>query len=193
MQITELSQEYFDQVIALGNLVHGDNYLTPQSMQRIYHKGLSQSINTSFIAVEKGKVIGFRLTYAAGNWALDPWCSAALWPFAHQDICYFKSATIAPDRQGEGIGGRLLAASIDANIRAGAKAGLAHIWMQSPGNAAFKYFSKAGGELVKVHKDRWLQDCIDDGYVCTRCGERCHCDAGEMLLAFENSNARGNT
>ncbi len=184
MDIVELAPEHFERVIALGNLVHGENYLDAKSMQTIYQKGLSKGINASFVALDGDELIGFRLTYAPANWQTDQWCSTDKWRYPVAEVCYFKCNTVVAHARGHGIGGRLLKASVDAVKQQGAKAGVSHIWLQSPGNSAFKYFTKAGGELIKVHPKRWLNDCIEHGYQCTLCGTGCDCDAGEMLLDF---------
>jgi hypothetical protein len=77
-----------------------------------------------------------------------------------------------------------LKASIEKLKAMGAKAGLSHIWMQSPGNASFKYFTKAGGQLVKTHERRWFLDPTFKDYVCVLCGKDCYCSASEMILVF---------
>ncbi len=184
MKIIPLTPEYFTQVIALGNLVHGDNYLDKNSLTEIYHKGIKNGVNAHFIALDNKELLGFRLTYAPGNWKIDNWCSYEKWPVNKTQVCYFKCNTVAEAARGKGIGSQLLQASVAASKKQGALAGISHIWLQSPGNSAFKYFSKAGGILIKKHPDRWLQDSIEHGYVCTLCGDRCHCEAAEMLLSF---------
>ena len=182
--ITELSQLHFKQVIEIGNLVHGDNYLDLATLEKIYHYSIKQGINASFVALENQRVIGFRLTYAPDQWPMDEWCSTNLWPVEKQNVSYFKSSTLIESARGNGLGGQLLKASISALKKQGAQGGVCHIWQQSPGNAAFKYFTKAGGKTIKIHPDRWLKDCIDFGYSCTLCGSECHCDAVEMFLEF---------
>ena len=182
--ITEFTPEHFTEVIALGNLVHGDNYLDIPSIEKIYHYSIQNDINASFVALLDNRVVGFRLTYAAGSWPFDQWCSTDLWPIPSQDVCYFKSNTLHPSVRRNGLGGKLLDASIAALKQQGAKGGICHVWQQSPGNAAFRYFSKAGGTTVKIHSDRWVNDGAESGYVCTLCGNKCHCDAVEMFLGF---------
>lgn len=185
MQINPLTPLDFVEVIALGNLVHGDNYLNHESLELYYNRGIKNNVNASFVVRDdNNSLIAFRLTFAAGNWPLDHWCSHQLWPVNKADMAYFKTSAIVDSEQGKGIGGAMLKASIEALKQQGAKAGVTHLWRQSPGNAAVKYFSKAGGTLIKVHPDRWLQNCINDGYVCTLCGNECHCEAAEMVLTF---------
>lgn len=185
MQINPLTPPDFAEVIELGNLVHGDNYLSDESLQHYYARGIKNNINASFVVRDdNNKLIAFRLTFAAGNWPLDKWCSTALWPVKQEQMGYFKTSAILASEQGKGIGGAMLKASVLALKQQGAHAGVTHLWRQSPGNAAVKYFTKAGGVLIKIHPDRWLQNCLDDGYVCTLCGNECHCDAAEMVLIF---------
>ncbi|MFC0118380.1 GNAT family N-acetyltransferase [Pseudoalteromonas xiamenensis] len=186
MQIKPLTENYFDEVILLANLVHGDNYLDMDGLLDMIRKGTKSGLNACFVAVDDNdKIIGFRTTYAATQWSIDKWCTPDKWPVNNDLMAYFKCSAIAPEAQGQGIGPKLLEASIDVLKQQGAKAGLAHLWMQSPGNAAVKYFTKAGGVLINTHHDRWLPLCLEDGYVCTICGNECHCQAAEMAIIFE--------
>ncbi|MBV2129899.1 GNAT family N-acetyltransferase [Arsukibacterium indicum] len=182
--IANLLPEYFADVVTLANQVHGDNYLNITTLMEMYSRGIKDGINAGFVAVSDGKVVGYRLSYAAGQWPLDKWCSVSLWPVAPQHMAYFKSVAVAPELQGQGLGSTLLKASVAALRQQGALAGLAHIWQQSPGNAAQRYFSKAGAELLKVHPDRWLHLSESANYICPLCGNRCHCTAAEMALTF---------
>ncbi|WP_247687425.1 GNAT family N-acetyltransferase [Pseudoalteromonas obscura] len=185
IKLTQLSRDYFSQVISLGNLVHGDNYLDSERLEQIYQMGLKKSLNASFVAIdESNQVIGFRLTYCAEQWPIDKWCTPADWPVDIEQMAYFKCIAIDPRAQGQGIGPKLLAASIEVLKKQGAKAGVAHLWQQSPGNGAVKYFTKSGGKLIKLHDDRWLENCINDGYECPICGNECHCQAAEMVIEF---------
>ncbi|SFC41612.1 GNAT family N-acetyltransferase [Pseudoalteromonas denitrificans] len=184
MEIKQLTPAHYDAVIALGNLVHGDNYLDLESIKLIHQKSIKNNINASFIATEGEQLLGFRLTYAPQNWQTDKWCSCDLWQVPVDKTCYFKCNTVTETARGKGIGGLLLKASIEAVKKQGGIAGASHIWLQSPGNSAFRYFTKAGGELIKIHPDRWLCDSLEHGYVCSLCGNECHCEAAEMLLKF---------
>ena len=183
IQYSSLQVADFDEVIALGNLVHGEGYLTVELMEKYYRQGILGSINTGFIARAGAVLVGFRLTFAAGQWQTDSWCSPDLWQLPGAEVAYFKCNTVAPQMQGHGIGGHLLQLSIAALKQQGARAGVAHLWQQSPGNAAVKYFSQQGGVLVKVHPDKWRQDSLN-GYACVLCGFDCHCSAAEMILRF---------
>ncbi len=174
----------FAEVLQLGNLVHGAGYLTPALLQLYFDRGLSQQLNASFVAIAATKqLIGFRLAFAPGQWELDQWCSPQLWPVTPEKVAYFKCNTVAPELQGAGIGGQLLLLSIGALQQQGAVAGLAHLWQQSPGNAAVKYFSRHGGVLIQQHADKWRAESLQ-GYACVRCGVDCHCSAAEMILQF---------
>lgn len=185
INIRPLAADDFNAVIAMGNLVHGDNYLDQASMQAIYQRGLKLGLNASFVAYDGQRLVGFRLTYAPGNWEIDHWCTPNAWRVTADQCCYFKCNTIDSDYRQQGIGSRLLRCSAEIARQQGATAGISHVWMQSPGNAAFGYFCKSGGHLVNTHADRWNDDCITDGYICTICGNDCHCDAGEMILYFD--------
>ncbi len=179
-----MQAEDFATVLQLGNLVHGDGYLTPESLQQYFERGLVREHNASFVAfADDNQLVGFRLAFAAGQWAPDQWCSPNLWPVLPEKVAYFKCNTVAPSQQGAGIGGKLLQLSITALQQQGAIAGLAHLWQQSPGNAAVKYFSRHGGVLIKEHPDKWRAESLA-GYACVRCGFDCHCSAAEMILLF---------
>lgn len=186
--IAAMQPDHFAGVIALANQVHGDNYLDLAKLTELHQLGVKQEVNASFVALSDNNVVGYRLSYAAGQWPLDEWCTVKLWPVAPEQMAYFKSVAVAPELQGQGLGSALLKASVSALRQQGAVAGLAHIWRESPGNAAERYFSKAGGKLLKIHPDRWLHLCKTVGYVCPVCGNQCHCTAAEMVLTFAGNS-----
>lgn len=188
IQYQQLAPEHFNGVITLGNHVHGDNYLDEQSLLALYQASFEASINASFVALWRDNIIGFRLTQAAANWQTDKWCSPDLWGVPKEYLCYFKCNTVDPDHQAKGIGSTLLALSIGQAQRQGAKAGLAHIWLASPGNSAFRYFSKCGGKLVKEHAGKWRDLSIYQGYDCPVCADICDCVAAEMILTFTDTS-----
>jgi ribosomal protein S18 acetylase RimI-like enzyme len=197
----QLLPQHFDAVIALGNKVHGDNYLDENSLTDLYQRSWSDNINASWVAVRSpdevdqhnvtsvrntpdGYLIGFRLTTAVSQWLPDKWCSPLLWGIPKEKICYFKCNTVDTEMRGLGIGSTLLKKSIVTSKQQGALAGVAHIWLASPGNSAFSYFKACGGELVKEHANRWQQYSIEDSYDCPVCGVLCQCTAAEMILRF---------
>jgi GNAT superfamily N-acetyltransferase len=182
--IRQLTFADFDAVLTLGAIVHGRGYMDVDELTAIYHKGIKNGINANFVAIENDQLLGFRLTYAAGQWDQDIWCTVDQWGLDFSEVCYFKSNTIAKSNRGKGLGGKLLAASKTAVIAQGAKAGVSHLWQQSPNNAAVRYFTKAGGKLIKQHPQRWHQRNVGEDYICVLCGEDCHCVACEMLLLF---------
>ncbi|MBZ9610986.1 GNAT family N-acetyltransferase [Rheinheimera maricola] len=185
MQILELTSSYFPAVIALANQIHGDNYLDNASLTLMQQQGVKQGINASFIALDDmDNVVGYRLSFAAGQWQADNWCTEQLWPVPLAQMAYFKSVGVCPSQRGKGIASQLLKTSVAALQQQGAKAGLAHIWRESPGNAAERYFSYAGARLIKIHPDRWRHLSETVGYICPRCGELCRCSAAEMALLF---------
>lgn len=182
--IKPLEIEDFPSVILLGNTVHGEGYLTKSSLMAMRNRGIKAGINASFVLYQHDKLIGFRLTYAPGQWPMDQWCSPEQWGMRVQDLCYFKCNTIAPDFQGQGAGGRLLMEAIKTVKKQGALGGISHLWQQSPNNAAVRYFTKAGGQLIAVHSGRWSDPKEYSDYECVLCGSPCHCSACEMLLRF---------
>lgn len=183
-----LSITDFDAVIALGNQVHGDGYLDRDALTTMLKRSTKGDLNCSFVLYDTNPspklLVGFRLTFAPNTWPVDKWCSPELWPVSQDEVAYFKCNTIHPNYQGQGLGGQLLHASIISLRKMGAHAGLSHIWMQSPGNASYKYFTKAGGKLIKTHARRWHNDATIPDYECIICGKECFCDASEMILEF---------
>ncbi|WP_372871074.1 GNAT family N-acetyltransferase [Shewanella sp.] len=184
LKISEMQQSDLADVLALGESVHGDAYLDMPHLEALWRAGFKGGINASFIARHQGDLVGFRLTVAAGNWLPDRWCSPELWGIDIGRVCYFKSNTLAESARGQGLGGLLLQKAASAARAQGALAGVAHLWQESPNNAAVRYFSKAGGRLIKAHPDRWNQSHDNPDYLCTLCGDDCHCTACEMLLVF---------
>lgn len=190
MQIYNLQEEDFEAVIALGNKINGDNYLDREMLKKLLKASVKDSLNCSYVAypTKRGEdAAGFRLTYAAGQWCIDNWFSPDKWKVPQDKVCLFKSNMVSEKYRGRGLGPLLLKHSIATAKQQGAIAGVTHIWMQSPGNSAYKYFTKAGGEVVFIHPDRWHNDFSDFGYVCTICGEDCHCDGAEMILYFNKA------
>lgn len=191
MKIIELSERHYFSVVKLANQVHGANYLNEDTLDQFVQQGLKNGVNASFIAIDTNKqVVGYRLSLAAGNWQPDGWCTEPRWPVARDKMAYFKSVAVSPESRGQGIASRLLASSLQALKMQGATAGLAHIWRESPGGAAEKYFTAAGATIVNIHPDRWLH-LSASGYLCPVCGKICHCTAAEMVLLFSADNHKG--
>lgn len=179
-----LRPEDFSKVISLANLVHGEGYMDDENMRLWYEKGLKNNINAGFVAYDNDKLVGFRITFAVENWVIDKWCSPEKWQVPSSQVCYFKCNTVDENYRGYGIGSELLKLSISAAKKQGALAGVSHLWKQSPGNSAVKYFTKCGGELVQSHPDKWREDALN-GYDCILCGFDCHCEAAEMIIHFK--------
>jgi GNAT superfamily N-acetyltransferase len=176
----------FKPLIHLANSVHGDGYLNEQSLQQWYEKGLSEhpkKLNASYVAYHQGQLVGFRITFAVGNWTIDQWLTPDLWDISSDKVCYFKCNTVAKSYRGLGIGSTMLKLSINAAKQQGASAGVSHLWKQSPNNSAISYFTRCGGELVKYHPDKWNEES-KLGYDCILCGRDCHCEAAEMIIYF---------
>ena len=185
MLIRNLTSGDYAAVVQLANAIHGDNYLDVDSLKQMHKQGIKANTDACFVALDDNEqIVGYRISFAAGQWIQDEWCSVELWPFAADDMAYFKSVGVLSEMRGKGIASALLQHSIEALKQQGAKAGLAHIWRESPGNAAERYFSYAGAKLIKVHPDRWRHLSETIGYCCPRCGELCRCSAAEMILVF---------
>jgi len=179
----KMSEHDFPAIIVLATEVHGNGYVDEQSIKEWFNRGIKNGINASYVAYHEDKLVGFRMTYAAEQWEIDEWCSPELWQFSPSEVSYFKCNTVDENYRGHAIGGKLLYHSIAALKQQGAKAGVSHLWMQSPGNSAVRYFTKCGGKLIKVHPDRW-HEMSTQGYDCPICHHDCHCSAAEMLIDF---------
>lgn len=176
--------EFFGQVIELGNRVHGDNYLDLPVVQELYKKSFQNELNASIVALNEDRLIGFRLTIAPRHWAPDKWCTPSKWAISQNKVSYFKCNTVDSNYQGQGIGPQMLQRSVEQSLKQGAQAGLAHIWLASPNNSAYRYFKKCGGELIKEHPNKWRALSLENQYDCPVCGRLCNCTAAEMILRF---------
>lgn len=172
-------------VIELGNRVHGDNYLTTENLADYAARGEKNGVNLNWLGYVDGQLAGIRLTFAPGQWVIDECCTPSAWPVAAEHMVYFKCAAVDDGIRGVGLGRLLLQRSISEAKKLGCSAGLAHIWMQSPNNSAYSYFSRCGGQLIGEHADRWHYISVHEGYHCPVCDGICHCTAGEMILNFD--------
>ncbi|RUO78481.1 GNAT family N-acetyltransferase [Pseudidiomarina taiwanensis] len=187
MEITykELTAADHAAVIELGNRVHGDNYLTEANLQDYAARGLYKGVNLSWLAFVDGKLAGIRLTFAPSQWDTETDTTPSAWRVPAEQMVYFKCSAVDSSIRGAGLGRGLLKQSIAAAKSVGCKAGLAHIWLNSPNNSAYGYFSKCGGELVAEHANRWHYISVHEGYHCPVCDGICHCSAAEMILYFD--------
>lgn len=181
----QMTSHHFEQIIALAIEVHGQGYTDLTSLTQWFNQGIKNDINANYVALDGDKVVGFRITFAPQQWKIDKWCSPDKWGFPEDTVSYFKCNTVNENYRGYGIGSQLLKLSMAACVKQGAKAGIAHLWRQSPGNSAVKYFTKCGGTLVQDHPDRWY-DLTLEGYECPVCDKYCHCVAAEMILDFQS-------
>lgn len=182
-RLLPLTPEFFEQVVFLANKIHGESYLDVATLAQWVKQGCCSGKNASIIAVYQDQILGYRISFAAGQWQSDVWCSTDSWPIALTKMAYFKSVAVQAEWQGQGIGQALLQQSVSVLKKQGAKAGLAHLWRESPHNSAVRYFSKAGGQLIRIHENRW-QHLSAQGYLCPRCTALCCCSAAEMVLLF---------
>ncbi|KKL76323.1 hypothetical protein LCGC14_1746480 [marine sediment metagenome] len=188
--IRSLRESNFEDVVKLGNVVIGDNYLSTKELESILKKSTKEGVNCSFVlSLNEGdgqeRVIGFRLTYAPGQW-IDSYpfkLSPEEWGFDPTKVAYMKSNILDKEFRGKGFGRMLLDKAIATTKRVRAEAALAHIWMNSPGNSAYKYFSRAGGKVIKEYPAYWAELHNIDA-PCTHCGDICTCPAAEMIIDY---------
>ncbi len=182
-ELKPLVRQFYAATVELANGIHGAGYLTEDLLAVMVSQGATQTANASFVAIVGEQVVAYRLSFLAGKWLPDEWCTQEQWPVPASNMAYFKSVAVSPTLQGLGIGQALLQHSIGVLRQQGATAGLAHLWRESPNNSAVRYFTKAGGELIKIHENRW-QHLSAQGYACPRCRSLCCCSAAEMVLRF---------
>lgn len=182
IQYQQFAPKHFSQVVKLATDVHGENYLSQHNIEAFYQRGLKHGINASWVALDGDLLVGFRITYS--HWQPDKWCSPELWQLPSDKVCYFKCNTVDANYRGKGIGSAMLKRSIACAKQQGYLAGLAHIWLDSPNNSAFLYFSRCGGKTIRHHPDKWQSLSLQDNFSCPLCGPLCHCSAAEMLLKF---------
>ncbi len=187
MRVFNLREKDIDKVIELGDFVYGDGYLSREYYLGSLERSVKNGVSCSFVGYDDltEDLIAFRITDSPGSWEFDEWCSPDLWEAPPEKVCYFKVNTVHPDHQGQGIGSMMIAQAINAVKLQGGVAGAAHIWMESPGGAAYKCFAKAGGKVIKTHRDKWINAYRDYGTICVIDGQDCHCTAAEMLIHFD--------
>lgn len=185
MHIANLSSKDFQGIIELSDAVLGKNYTSTEALQSVLEKSCKEDLNSSFVVYDGETLAGFRLTLAPGKWEIDKWFAPEKWGVDPTRVCLFKANTIHPGYQARGLGGLLLNLSAQVARQQGAVAGVAHVWMQSPGNAAYNYFLKSGGREIGIYPDRWKEDYEKDGYLCIIHGSDCSCDGAEMILYFK--------
>lgn len=180
IQYFTMTTAHINEVVTLANWVHGDNYLSTEEALLFLQRGEKTLTNCCFVAFADNKLVGFRIAFAPGNWQPDQWCSPHLWPEAPEKIGYFKCNTVHEEYRAKNIGSLLMQLSKDALKTQGAVAGVCHTWMQSPGNSAFLYIKKVGGQQINLHHGKWrLPD-----YHCPVCDGLCSCEAAEMLVTL---------
>jgi GNAT superfamily N-acetyltransferase len=184
MRIVNLAEEHFPEVIRLGNKINGENYLDGRRIKEASLKGCSQGLSCNYVAYDKDTFVGFRLAYAPGKWEIDKWCTTRAWGVPPDKVCYLKANMVEEEYRRQGVGTALLNKSLETAKEMGAVAAVAHSWVDSPGGSAIKYFAKAGGHFIKLHHNRWLEDCITDNWRCIHHGDHCTCSTVEMIIYF---------
>lgn len=187
-----LQEKDFESIMEMGDRIFGDNYLTYDDLKDILKKSVKGDRNCSFtLTLNEGdgleRLVGFRLTYAPGQWvdSYDPdlELNPDLWGFDPEKVAYMKSNCLDVEFRRKGFGRMLLDRAIAETRRMGAEAAVAHIWMNSPKNGAYNYFSKAGGEMIKTYPSYWSSYHLEDK-PCIHCGFPCQCTAAEMIIDY---------
>lgn len=182
-QLVPMGESHFGSIRDLASEVFEPHYLTLTDIEEGYQKSCAKGPTSSFVVLLDGRLIGFRLTYGPGTWDITRDYTPEKWNAAPEQVCYFKVACVHPDYSGLGLGQVLLDGAVGVSRRQGAIAGVADIWLNSPHNSAYKYFSKAGGEVVNIHHGRWAHRHSAEN-PCDICGPSCRCIGAEMILHF---------
>lgn len=183
INIVPFSRDNLEEVKQLTDEVFGSNYLTIEDLRGGFVNSWRNGENCSFLMYDDGRLIGVRITCAPGRWVYEGYKVDA-WKVDPEKVVYFQTICIHPDYSGKGLGQKLLDASIEASKEQDAVAGVANIWVNSPNNSAYRYFSKAGGQVINLKPDFWKYKHTEQ-VPCSRCGSPCLCTSAEMIIYFE--------
>ena len=131
-----------------------------------------------------GNLLAFALPLLQATGLLISGAALLFGQVPSSSCCYFKCNTVDENFRGLGIGKKLLQLAIEAAKKQGAKAGISHLWKQSPNNSAVNYFTRCGGQHVASHAGKWNEES-KQGYDCILCGFDCQCEAAEMIIYFD--------
>ncbi len=177
ISIVPFTEDKVEEVKSLTDDIFGETYLTLEELKEDYKISWKGGICSSFLMYDNKRLIGVRVTHAPGTWDFGS-CLVDEWGVDSSKVAYFQTIGVHSDYSGKGLGQELLDASIEASKRQGAIAGVANIWVNSPHNSAYRYFSKAGGKVVNIKHNHWR------GQGCILCGPSCDCIAAEMIIHF---------
>lgn len=164
----------------------GRNYYSLEELVKIYSQSKIGESSCSLLAFFEARLIGIRLSFAPGQWNIDPEKFASeTWGVEPNKVGYFKSLFVADDFQRQGVGSKLSCQSEKILSNMGAKAIVTHSWLESPDGLSQSYLLKFGFKEVARHPLFWHE--ID--YLCVRCQpHRCKCTAIEMLKIIERKS-----
>lgn len=179
IEIISFELDHIDKVKIFTDEWIGINYYTAKDLELIQNQSSLNAVNASFLAFEGDKLIAIRLSLAPQKWTNSTYgFSPSLWNVSSQKVAYFKSLFIHQDYRNKGLGKQLSQKSQFVLSQMGAKAILAHSWLESPANSSQEYLKKFNFIEVAQHTNFWKN--IE--YLCTRCKpEPCVCTAIEMI------------
>jgi len=182
----------FMRIQMLSDLVNGKDAVSFASLEEALRRGIDQGLNCNYVVYDKSpdqnKLVGFRLTYAPGMWEPTKYHSPDKWKVDPIRVCRFNSVAVHPDYRLRGIGRQLMEKSIETAKQLGAKAGVTHVWMESPDNSAYEYWARLGGELVRIWPNKWAEEYKERKVICAADGENCACTGAEMILYFRETD-----
>tara|TARA_B100000749_G_scaffold280771_1_gene278569 strand:- start:54557 stop:55162 length:606 start_codon:yes stop_codon:yes gene_type:complete len=189
IKIAPLDLHFEDQLIAFTDLCFGARFYSKQDLRTVFEYSHCQGKNASLVAWDGTKIVGIRFTFAPySNWDVLFGQNKILpenWGFPEETAAYFKTLSVHPDYQMQGLGSRLSRASIGILKEMKASCIVSHSWKESPGNSSLKYFSKMNFKPIGEHPMFWAN--ID--YDCTLCKKPpCRCTSVEMIYPIEESD-----
>lgn len=180
MEIRPLKEPDLVDLKSFTDSTIGTGYYSQEELLDIYQRSQKNGKMCSFLLIQDGQILGFRLTYPPGQWnhGKGRQLSPHLWRVTPAETAYFQSLFLHPSVQGGGWGQKLSEESIKVLQSLGAKAVVCHSWVESPHNSSSKYLQKLGFTPLIQYPYYWKN--VD--YDCPRCGKPCLCTAEEMIL-----------
>ncbi|MCB0391930.1 MAG: GNAT family N-acetyltransferase [Bdellovibrionales bacterium] len=179
--IMPINQQHWSQIINLSDVNFGPNYIKLDDLSQYFGSKQHKNALCSFVLANKGgEVKGFRITFAPGHWPKNLLDKSLYqkWPYALDEVAYFKTLLVDSILQGQGWGPKLTQLSINELIKMGTKAIVCHSWKESPNNSSQRYLLKMDFKPIGEIKNFWQ----DKEYFCLGCQQTaCICTAIEMI------------
>lgn len=181
--------EDFLSLVTLSDDVFGKGYYTEESFVENWKSMTSSQQTASWVALNAGHLIGFRIVFLPGLWSSHLEFNKSLkekWNVPLNRVAYFKTACVHLDFRRKGIGTKLAYAAINDLIALKAQAIVTHSWDESPNNSSNLYLKSFGFEDLGPRPLFWHEDSYD----CDVCHSKpCICNATEMIFRIRNEDS----